>query len=543
MSVPDWSVGHIVGRKYTVQQVLGRTPFTRTYAALTEPNKEVVLRVFGAESSEAVDALMERIPDFAGLPEPGVMRVLEIGQDPASGARFVVTERSRNPSLGSLVEVCPLSLAEGLVFAAKLARTIDAAHAKKLLHLGLSPSNVFVGAMPVGVVEVADFNLPQVGAISFEKARWQAPEQIAEHRPTASADTFAVALLVFHSLTGKSYWRANGVEDLASELSAPRAKASARAAELGVKLPSELDAAFEAALAADPKKRPARAGEFAAALQANSGVATPSVIVDIAPPPDDLLRAVAPLLAPIPIPDAPPNPTPGAHPSSPHQVPSPSPSPFPFPSPSPFAGVGPQADAFGAPPISLRVRRRQVMTIVLSGVAALLFLTAIIIFVAALRKKPIATKGDAGPVNQPVSSLASAAPVGTPSVALPNLTVPDLTTPSATTTASPPATVASANPDRDSTVPTITLGPDESELDVFCDPDPCKLVMVDRKKMTTYPAPMVVAPGLHGVGIDAEGYWGDWKAVTTKAGERAAVTFKLNKRPADVPWPKKPPKK
>ena len=37
--------GRIVGRVYTIQASLARAPWAATYAALTEPNREVVLRV------------------------------------------------------------------------------------------------------------------------------------------------------------------------------------------------------------------------------------------------------------------------------------------------------------------------------------------------------------------------------------------------------------------------------------------------------------------------------------------------------------------
>lgn len=585
MSIPDWSPGHIVGRKYTVQQVLGRTPLTRTYAALTEPNKEVVLRVFGPEASDAVDALMLHIPDFATMPEPGILRVLEVGHDPASGTRFVVTERSRNPSLASLVELCPLALGEGLAFASKLARIIDTAHAKKVVHLGLGPTNVFVGPMPGGAVEVADFSLPDVGPMSFERARWQAPEVIAEHEPGDAADVFAVALLVFHALTGKSYWRAVDLDGLAVELSAPRPRASARARELGVTLPAELDTAFEAALAPDASKRPRRATEFAEALTGKPlpqlvshappppvprARSVPPTEEDIPPPPEHLLREVAPILAPstMVIGDAPPlkKPTsssPSAEPA--HAAPLPSPpsppssppatphadepsvivaqseprlvvTPAPLPALAPPALAYPPnpAPSFVPPPVVARpnARRSRAVTIALGAIAATCFLLGGIIFVVALRKKPTSASG-AGAASASAASTTRAATV--PSVA-------ESAAPSASAVAAAPSpTVDAAVPNdlgASPTAPTLTLGPGESELDVVCDPDPCKLVMVDRKKMTSYPDPMILPPGKHGVGIDAEGYWGDWKLVTTNAGERTVVTFKLNKRPPNVPWPK-----
>jgi len=55
--------------------------------------------------------------------------------------------------------------------------------------------------------------------------------------------------------------------------------------------------------------------------------------------------------------------------------------------------------------------------------------------------------------------------------------------------------------------------------------------------MLEYPGPAIVPPGAHGVGYDADGCWGGWKLVTTKAGERTVLTFTLNKRPPGVPDP------
>jgi len=568
MSAPDWPLGHIVGRRYTVQQVLGRTPFTRTYAALTEPNKEVVLRVYGSESNDAVDEMMERLPDYATFPEPGILRVLEIGSDPTTGARFIVTERSRHPSLASMVELCALAPTEALAFAQRLATTIDRAHERKLLHLGLKATNVFVGTMPDGGFDVSDFGAPRVGPISFEQARWQAPEQIAEHQPSGSADVFSVALLVFYAMTGKSFWRATGVEELAAELSAPRVAASVRAKEIGVSLGTELDVAFAAALASDTAKRPAYARDFAGALAGkplviptrtsvsprptvtSSGALAPAF--DVAPPPQDLIARVAPILAPRPmiIGAAPParleTPSPQAG-AAPSVVIAPDPPAVPWkdeaptdpiqPEPIFHAPPPPRAVAWPAPRVVHTKRRsrvfdrRRATTLALSALAATLFILAGIIMIIALRKKPVSATPD--PVESAVPT-ASASATELPPIATTVFVVAPSTRP---LPSSAPAPTTSPVTPNDSTTPTLALGPKDSELLIVCEPQPCNLVMVDRKKMLEYPGPAIVPPGAHGVGYDADGCWGGWKLVTTKAGERTVLTFTLNKRPPGVPDP------
>jgi hypothetical protein len=55
--------------------------------------------------------------------------------------------------------------------------------------------------------------------------------------------------------------------------------------------------------------------------------------------------------------------------------------------------------------------------------------------------------------------------------------------------------------------------------------------MVDAKKWDNYPEPLRVKEGKHGIGISKQKYWGDWRLVTVKAGERHEVQFKLTPRP------------
>src|SRR5450755_939189 len=99
MSWGEWSPGHIAAGKYSIQSVLGRSERTQTYAALVEPNREVVLRVFAPEFGAAIDEFAQRMPDLAALANPAILRVIEVARDEKTDARFLVTERSRHPSL------------------------------------------------------------------------------------------------------------------------------------------------------------------------------------------------------------------------------------------------------------------------------------------------------------------------------------------------------------------------------------------------------------------------------------------------------------
>lgn len=492
MTAPDWAVGHIVGGKYTVRAVLGRGARMRTYAALTEPNREVVLRAVGAEDAAELEAVAQKLGALAALPEVHVLRVVEVAKDAASGARFVVTDRSRSPSLASLVELCPLTLEEGIAFAGKLGAAVDVMHERGVLHLRLRPTNVFVGAMPAGTVEVADAGVPRLDESAAERARWTAPEARGGVGQDAAADVFTAALLVFFAITGKSYFKAESEQELLSEISGPRLAASKRASELGVTLPGSVDAAFDRALAADPRSRLRSVSELARMLGSPTAVASHVV----APPADLMASLIESELkeSDIPVDEA------RVADASVLLASEPASS-------APSLGVAPAKER--------RAPRRRV-GLVVGVVGGAIVLLVVASAVAFGRKK---------------TSLASVRAASVPVVSSASVAVVD--SPSATGAASTDE-AASSSASAASSASATALDPEHSELLVVCDPT-CDLVMVDRKRMTAYPDPMMLAPGQHGVGVSAPDHWGDWKLVETRGGERATVTFKLRSKSDPLP--------
>src|SRR6185503_14660106 len=126
---------------------------------------------------------------------------VESGQDPQTQSLYSATELSPHPSLAQLVELCPLSPIEMATVLTNLGRAMDVAHESGAYHLGLKPTNVFVGPAPSYDVKVADFGTALVRKLLSEDASgyhaaWLAPEQLP---PAGSfgpeTDVFAVALV------------------------------------------------------------------------------------------------------------------------------------------------------------------------------------------------------------------------------------------------------------------------------------------------------------------------------------------------------------
>lgn len=235
--------------KYTIQGVLRRHPWATTYSAITAPNREVAIKVLDIPAAarpkvmaafHSIDAVAAAIPAHLALQVP------ERGEDAEAAAPFVITALSANPSLDQLVELCPFLPDEMVPLMTHLGEALDEARAVGIVHLALKPTNIFVGPSPEYHVQLVDFGANALRSTFSEDERlsfegpWLPPEQVhGDAGAGAAADVFAAALVAFVSLTGKSFWRAGDGQGWSlaawrAEITAPRALASVRAAEIGV---------------------------------------------------------------------------------------------------------------------------------------------------------------------------------------------------------------------------------------------------------------------------------------------------------------------
>lgn len=271
MAIPELASGHIVAGRYTVSTPLGRGPWCATFQGLTAPNREVAIKVYDPALDKAALEVLHRACALVGtLPQELVVPVLEMGIDADSQAPVQVSELSHHPSLASLVELCPLTATEAAAVLDGIARALDVAHAHKLVHGALKPTNVFVGPAPERAVRLCDF-----GAPGPRPSEWGAPEE-ERGQGGVAADLYSAALLAFFALTGGSVFRAASpkgldVAGLRAEALSPT-PATLRARELKIELPASLDAFFAKALRPSPTERYASAVELARALRAAVGL-------------------------------------------------------------------------------------------------------------------------------------------------------------------------------------------------------------------------------------------------------------------------------
>ena len=224
-----------------------------------------------------------------------VVEVVAAGVDPTSGAPWLAMELLSGEDLATAIKRRgAFSANETAAILAQICHALGAAHKAGIVHRDLKPENVFLAearrAQESYTVKVLDFGIAKVleaargsntGAIG--SPLWMAPEQTERNADISPAtDVWALALVAFAMLTGRSFWLSAEANEMA--LSAflrelvldPIPKASARATELGAKtpLPPGFDEWFERALVRDRALRYANAVDAYAAFCERLGIAT-----------------------------------------------------------------------------------------------------------------------------------------------------------------------------------------------------------------------------------------------------------------------------
>jgi serine/threonine protein kinase len=195
-----------------------------------------------------------------------------------------------------------LTAREALGVLRQVAHALAAAHAAGVVHRDIKPENVFVARsqsahVPTSI-KVLDFGIAKVVAQAKTTATalvgspaWMAPEQTDPAVPiTPATDVWAVGLLTFWMLTGRSYWTrahdpGSSMLALMREIlfgDAVPASERARAYEVAERLPSGFDAWFARCIERDPELRYPEASAMLSALEQVLDVA--AVEASIPPP-------------------------------------------------------------------------------------------------------------------------------------------------------------------------------------------------------------------------------------------------------------------
>jgi Protein kinase domain len=286
---------------YALESVIGTGPHGVVYRARhvrLETRAAVKVLEAARMTPAAAEHLQRSLNVVAELDHPNIAPVhdADVHGDPP----YVVTRLVRGGDLRSLLTrggALDPRMAEAVL--APVARALDAAHERGLVHGDVKPANILVQRSPDGTlaqVHLTDFGMPPLAdhtSPAHDAYDYTAPEQADGHVDDPRADVFALGCVLYHALTGRVPF------DLPSHVNGAGVEPPSR---VRAGLPAALDAPVLRALDHDPRARFASCGELMSAVA-------------------DATRQAAPELASSPRPLPPP--APPAPPREPERAPAP----------------------------------------------------------------------------------------------------------------------------------------------------------------------------------------------------------------------------
>ncbi len=299
-------LGDVLGGRYRLVELLGQGGMATIYRATdSQLGRDVAVKVLHPEygrDPDFVARFRQEAHAAASLSHPGIVSVYDFGTDDAGP--YLVMELVDGEDLAALLRRNgPLPPRQAARLVAEVARALDAAHDRGIVHRDVKPGNIMLTA--TGRVKVTDFGIARAWAdagltlpgTTLGSVHYFSPEQALGEPATAASDVYSLGIVLYELLTGRRPWEGDSAASVAmARISAPPPRVS----DVRPTVPPALEAIDRTALARDAADRFASAGAMAEALEAfleegRIAAAWPagSAVADVTPP----VRAGGPVRA------------------------------------------------------------------------------------------------------------------------------------------------------------------------------------------------------------------------------------------------------
>jgi tetratricopeptide (TPR) repeat protein/predicted Ser/Thr protein kinase len=197
---------------YRVEALLGRGGMGVVYRALDLAlDRPVALKILSPELAEDVrfrERFLTESRLAASLDHPNIVPVYDAGE--VGGELYIAMRYVEGSDLKRLLAGGPLAKERAVALVSQVARALDAAHERGLVHRDVKPSNVLIDEREH--VYLADFGLSrrlgEAGAAlgvaqSLGTVDYVSPEQIRGEQADGRADLYSLGCLLYECLAGK----------------------------------------------------------------------------------------------------------------------------------------------------------------------------------------------------------------------------------------------------------------------------------------------------------------------------------------------------
>ena len=268
--------GTLIANRYRILAPLGRGGMGAVYRAHDEVlDEEVALKILRPEvagTPEMAARFRSEIKLARKVSHWNVCRIHEYGEH--EGLQYISMELIRGATLKERLRSGPLAPEQAFDVAAQIAEGLAAIHKVGIIHRDLKSPNVMID--DEGTAKVMDFGIAKPASAGTDGAstgyvlgspEYMSPEQARGRRADFRSDLYSLGIVVFEAFTARVPFRgATPVETLMMHVEAPPP-----IDDPALALPPALLPVLRSALAKDPRGRFPDAAAMAAALRAARG--------------------------------------------------------------------------------------------------------------------------------------------------------------------------------------------------------------------------------------------------------------------------------
>ncbi|MCC8151165.1 MAG: Stk1 family PASTA domain-containing Ser/Thr kinase [Lachnospiraceae bacterium] len=214
--------GMMIAGRYEIEKKIGAGGMSDVYKArdLTL-GRCVAIKVLKAEFCEDMNFVSKfraEAQSAAGLEHPNIVNVYDVGSQ--DDFHYIIMEYVQGITLKTYIEKKgQLNYKETLSIAIQVARGIQAAHAKNIIHRDIKPQNIMISTD--GKVKVTDFGIARavsehtIHADVMGSVHYASPEQTRSGYVSNTSDIYSLGIVMYEMVTGRVPFDGNSTVEVA----------------------------------------------------------------------------------------------------------------------------------------------------------------------------------------------------------------------------------------------------------------------------------------------------------------------------------------
>ena len=203
-------VGSFLSDRYEILSKVGAGGMSDVYKAKDHIlSRFVAIKVLKQEFSEDssfVTKFRAEAQSAAGLEHPNIVNIYDVGSE--NGLYYIVMEYVEGITLKTYIEKKgQLSFKESASIAIQVARGIESAHNKNIIHRDIKPQNIIISTE--GKVKVTDFGIAKATSSNTRSSdvmgsvHYASPEQARNGFVDGRSDIYSLGIVMFEMVTGR----------------------------------------------------------------------------------------------------------------------------------------------------------------------------------------------------------------------------------------------------------------------------------------------------------------------------------------------------